>query len=101
MISIERMNVDLNVIDSIQSTVAEIAVIEYANDITPPKFTISLLYEEYSSQEPFETDYEHKIIITVEHNEMAFSEVVFPCTDMVYGYSDLKDIMKYLYNRTM
>ncbi|WP_211750099.1 hypothetical protein [Paenibacillus sp. Marseille-Q4541] len=91
----------MNVIDSIQLSVDEIAVAEYENDITPPKFTVSLLYEECSSKELFETDYEHKIIMTVEHNGLAFSKVLFPCTDMIYGYSDLKDIMKYLYNRTM
>lgn len=42
-----------------------------------------------------------KLMVTITHNHVSFSEVLFPEKDMTYGVSLLKDRLDSLYARTM
>lgn len=87
----------MDLFDCIQKEVDEIISIKYKNDDCPPKFIVSLLYEQGEKK----VDNDHKIILTVIHNGYTFSKIIFPDTKSVYGYQSLDQTMEYLYNRTM
>lgn len=79
-----------DIIDCLQEKVNEIAEIKYANDICKPKFIVSLLNEK-----------EHKILLTVKHLGFCMTNVVFPDLECNYGYPNLEEQIKWLYNQTM
>ena len=82
----------MNIISLLDKHVQEVAKTKWADDtICPPKFWISILgYQE-----------EQKIILTVNHNRLSFSKIIFPITDAYYDYDSIEQEMEWLYNRTM
>ena len=87
---------NLSIIDVFQRVVNKIAKDEYKEDQCTPKFTVSL-YEKDNGKEYTE----HEIILTVEHGNEKRSRKLFPRLDCKYGYENIKDEMKWLYNSTM
>lgn len=82
-----------DIIDCIQDGVDTIVEKCYASDeICPPTFVISILYENKESQ---------KILLNCTHAGRTFSRVLFPRDDSFYGYSSLGEFVEYLYNQTM
>lgn len=86
----------MSIIDVIQKIVSEIAKQEHKSDSCKPKFTVSL-YEKDNGGECIE----HELILTIEHNGEKISRKLFPRLDYKYGYENIKDEMKWLYNTTM
>ncbi|KAA9007303.1 hypothetical protein F4V43_02110 [Paenibacillus spiritus] len=88
----------MDIIQCIQEKVDKIFDEIYSINECQPAFTISLLFEGAGDNKH---DMEHKIVLTVEHNDFAFSKVIFPNVKNTYGYESLEEEMRYLYNRTM
>lgn len=88
---------NLDLFDCIQNEVNNIAAEVYSKDECAPKFIVSLLYEQGDSK----VDRSHQIILTVLHKGYHFSKIIFPETKNIYGYTNLEETMKYMYNRTM
>lgn len=81
-----------DIIDTLQDKINTIANELYKNDNCKPKFYVSIIFEE---------EYNQKIILTIEHLGVKFSRVLFPVKENFYGYENLVDVVKSLYNQTM
>ncbi|MGL5507903.1 MAG: hypothetical protein ACRDB0_08385 [Paraclostridium sp.] len=85
----------MDLIEAIQAKVDKIAEEKYKEEDLncTPVFIVSLLIND-------------KIILTCKHNNISFSEIIFPIDKVdidnwLYGLLDLEDHMQDLYNRTM
>jgi len=87
---------NMSIIDIFQKVVNKITEQYYSEDECPPEFTVSL-YEKDNGKECTE----HELILTIEHGEEKRSRKLFPRLDCKYGYENIKDEMKWLYNSTM
>lgn len=64
----------------------------YSEDSCPPKFIVSINNENMDDQ---------KILLTIEHCGQVFTNTIFPRDDSFYGYDNVIDMMKDMYNQTM
>ena len=81
----------------IQSKVDKLAKEIYKTDSCPPEFIVS----NYQVENNEGKIVDHKIMLTVRHNGISHSRVLFPKVRNNYGYDDIKEEMKWLYNSTM
>ncbi len=81
----------MDIIKCLQNQVSNICDEKYKNDPCKPEFIVSILYEKDT----------HRIALTIKHLGETLTEVIFPQSEMKYGYESLEKEMEYLYNRTM
>jgi hypothetical protein len=79
-------------VEVLQEKINEIAKEKYKSDECPPKYTVSILYENKTT---------HKIMLTVQHLGQSFSTILFPQPEMKYGYESLEWEIEQMYNQTM
>lgn len=91
---------NVNLIEVIQNAVNEICKITYAKDSCPPTFTVSV-YQGFTDKNYSGIIDKHEIILTIEHMGVVMSTPLFPRLDYQFGYENLSDEMKNLYNLTM
>lgn len=84
------------IVEILQDRVDKITTSYWKDDDCPPKFYISVLYDELKGRHS-----NQYLILNIEHQFSRFSRIVFPLEENIYGYDDLYEIMKELYNQTM
>jgi len=87
----------MDIINSIQNIVDEIAKEEYKSDQCPPVFIVSLIQRNDNKGQISQ----HEIGLTIRHLSQTYTRTIFPLPHQHYGYPDLKDEMLWLYNNTM
>lgn len=82
-----------SIIEIIDREIQKIAKDRFADDkVCPPEFWVSLNNEDMKNQ---------KIMITVNHCGVKFTECIFPRDDAFFGYNSVEDQMINMYNQTM
>lgn len=87
----------MDIITRIQEIVDGIAKKQYKTDECPPVFIVSLV-QRYDDNGKIN---KHEIGLTIQHLGQAYTRTLFPLVHQHYGYPDLEEEMKYLYNNTM
>lgn len=87
----------MDIIKAIQEQIDKIAKDQYETDVCPPTFIVSLL-QRYDDKGKIKN---HEIGLTIQHMSQTYTRTLFPLVHQHYGYPDLKEEMKYLYNNTM
>ena len=85
-------NKNMNIIECLQDEINKIVDTDFKSDKCKPVFIVSNLFKE---------DLTQNIILTIQHLSGSFSRTLFPLKDKFYGYDNLKNIIKDLYNQTM
>ena len=82
----------IDIIKLMQNEIDKIVEEEYKNDVCKPKFELSIMdYNENA-----------KIVLSVEHMGLKFSEIIFPHKNICYNNGfNIYDEIRDLYNRTM
>jgi len=87
----------MNIVDYIQEVVDRIVKEKYKDDTCMPQFIVSVLQEiDYSGKIN-----NHKLLLTVIHNGISNTRVIFPILSYNYGYENLEKEIEWLYNSTM
>lgn len=84
----------MDILNALQGKVNEIANEQYRNDEYPSLFIVSLI-QRYGEDGKIN---QHEIGLTIQHLGQT---TLFPQVNQYYGYPDLKEEMKDLYNNTM
>ena len=90
----QQTNNNKNIIDIIQDKVNEICEEIWKDDDCRPIFKVSILFEGEHLKN-------HRIILTITHLKRSYSRIIFNDEDSFYGYGNIEDEMKDLYNQTM
>jgi len=87
----------MDLLTALQENVDEMAKEEYKTDECPPVFIVSLI-QRYGENGKIN---QHEIGLTIKHCGQTYTRTLFPQVNQHYGYPDLKEEMKDLYNNTM
>lgn len=87
----------MDLLKGLQEKVNDIAKEQYKTDECPPVFIISLI-QRYGDNGKIN---QHEIGLTIQHLGQVYTRTLFPQVNQQYGYPDLKEEMKDLYNNTM
>lgn len=87
----------MDLLNALQEKVDEIAKEQYKTDECPPVFIVSLI-QRYGDNGKIN---QHEIGLTIQHMGQTYTRSLFPQVSQHYGYPDLKEEMKDLYNNTM
>ena len=82
-----------SIVDIIQNYVDSTALEIFNDKNCPPEFTVSIFSDDTCGYD--------KIMMTVFHCGVRFTDLLFPRTDSHYGYESIDHMMKDMYNRTM
>jgi len=88
----------MDIISILQKEVDNIAKEKYKNDSCKPTFIVSV-YQKYNDITGKINN--HKILLTVVHNGISHSRVIFPVLSNNFGYESLEKEIEWLYNSTM
>ena len=80
-----------SIIDIVQDNIDKYIYKNFSRDECKPVYLISVC----------STDGVDKMIVTITHLGQSFSEVLFPREDQHYGYENIYDMLRDMYNRTM
>lgn len=87
----------MDLLYALQEKVDEIAKEQYGKDTCPPVFIVSLI-QRYGDSSKIN---QHEIGLTIQHLGQTYTRTLFPQVNQHYGYPDLKEEMKDLFNNTM
>lgn len=83
----------LSIVDLIDKQIQKMVKKEFMEDTqSPPEYWVSLNNEDMNNQ---------KLMITINHCGIKFTEVLFPRKDTEYGYESVLNQIINMYNQTM